>query len=94
MSTLSYKPLPPRPLTGARPAPDPCPSDPDCPRLIRLEERLDFLQQWQRITESDLRSIRETLAQVKLLMSLTLGSGGLSLLTLIAALVRFLQGQP
>lgn len=91
MSIPSYKPLPSRPLAAGRLA---CPPDPDCPPLIRLEEKMDFLQQWQRITESDLRSIRETLAQVKLLMSLTLGSGGLSLLTLIAALVRFLQGQP
>jgi hypothetical protein len=92
MSIPSYKPLPPRPLAVARAAPGTCQPDPDCPRLIRLEEKMDFLQQWQRLTESDLKSMRETLAQVRLLMSLTLGSGGLSLVTLIAALVRILRG--
>jgi hypothetical protein len=49
---------------------------------------VNALEQWRNVTETDLKSIRETISQVKLLMSLSIGGGGLSVLTLIVTIVN------
>jgi hypothetical protein len=62
--------------------------------LVRLMEKVDALEQWRMTTESDLKAIRDTISQVKLLMSLSIGGGGLSVLTLIVTIVSFVTRQP
>lgn len=59
-----------------------------CNDLVRLSEKVDALEQWRNVTETDLKSIRETISQVKLLMSLSIGGGGLSVLTLIVTIMN------
>ena len=59
-----------------------------CSELVRLSEKVNALEQWRNVTEADLKAIRETISQVKLLMSLSIGGGGLSVLTLIVTIVN------
>jgi hypothetical protein len=65
-----------------------------CDQIIVLVEKVDALERWRASTESDLKEIREIISQVKLLMSLSIGGGGLSIISLIvtiAALVARLK---
>jgi hypothetical protein len=78
MTANKFKPQPPN--TG-------CPASVPCSGLVRLTEKVASLEQWRTTTESDLKAIRDTISQVKLLMSLSIGGGGLSVLTLIMTLV-------
>jgi hypothetical protein len=64
-----------------------------CDRLITLVEKVDSLERWKASTESDLKEIREIISQVKLLMSLSIGGGGLSVLTLIITLIVLVTGK-
>jgi hypothetical protein len=65
-----------------------------CDQLITLVEKVDALERWRAATESDLKEIREIISQVKLLMTLSIGGGGLSVLTLIVTLVLLItRGQ-
>lgn len=56
-----------------------------------LREKVEALEGWRTSTEADLKEIREVIAQVKLLITLSLGGGGLSLITLIITLARLVQ---
>jgi hypothetical protein len=59
-----------------------------------LKEKVASLEAWRRGTEADLKDIREIISQVKLLMSLSIGGGGLSIISLIvtiAALASLLR---
>jgi hypothetical protein len=78
MTANKFKPQPPTP--GG-------PASVPCSGLVRLTEKVASLEQWRTTTESDLKAIRDTISQVKLLMSLSIGGGGLSVLTLIMTLV-------
>ena len=63
-------------------------------QIILLVEKVDALERWKASTENDLKEIREIISQVKLLMSLSIGGGGLSIISLIvtiAALVARLK---
>ena len=62
-------------------------------QLILIREKVDALERWRIGTEADLREIREIISQVKLLMSLSIGGGGLSLLTLAITLILLVTGK-
>jgi hypothetical protein len=68
------------------------PAAPLCDQVIRLAEKVESLEHWRSATEADLKEIREIISQVKLLMSLSIGGGGLSVLTLILTLVMLVTG--
>jgi hypothetical protein len=68
-------------------------SDP-ATEIILLKEKVAALEAWRTNTEADLKVIREIISQVKLLMSLSIGGGGLSIISLIvtiAALASLLK---
>ena len=66
----------------ARPTPPPLPAS----QLILLAEKVDALERWKASAESDLKEIREVISQVKLLMSLSIGGGGLSIISLVVTI--------
>ncbi len=86
MPTYSIQPTPeqaafkPASHSAARP-PSRQAADPHtpCDQIITLVEKVDALERWRASTESDLKEIREIISQVKLLMSLSIGGGGLSI---------------
>jgi hypothetical protein len=62
--------------------------------IILLKEKVNALEAWRTSTEADLKDICEIISQVKLLMSLSIGGGGLSIISLIvtiAALASLLK---
>jgi hypothetical protein len=69
------------------------PSHPSpCDDILILKEKIAALETWRTSTEADLKEIRDIISQVKLLMSLSIGGGGLSVLTLITTLVLLITG--
>jgi len=64
---------------------------PLCNDVITLNEKVDALELWRTATETDLKEIHNVISQVKLLMSLSIGGGGLSLLTLIVAIYTLIS---
>ena len=66
--------------------------DRTCEDIVRLNEKVESLELWRTATEVDLKAIHDIVSQVKLLMSLSIGGGGLSLLTLIVTLVLLITG--
>ncbi len=71
----------------------PAPYVQPCDDLIVLKEKVAALEAWRASTEADLKEIREVISQVKLLMSLSIGGGGLSVLTLIVTLILLVTGK-
>jgi hypothetical protein len=59
---------------------------PPCDEIIVLKEKVQALEAWRANTEADLKDIREIISQVKLLMSLSIGGGGLSIISLIVTI--------
>jgi hypothetical protein len=66
---------------------------PPCDDLVILKEKVAALEMWRANTEADLKDIRDIISQVKLLMSLSIGGGGLSVLTLIMTLILLVTGR-
>ena len=67
---------------------------PPCDEILVLKEKVAALESWRASTELDLKEIRVIIGQVKLLMSLSIGGGGLSIISLIvtiAALASLLR---
>ena len=67
---------------------------PPCDDILVLKEKVAALESWRASTELDLKEIRVIIGQVKLLMSLSIGGGGLSIISLIvtiAALASLLR---
>jgi hypothetical protein len=62
------------------------------PDLRVLAEKVQSLEQWRSATKADLKEIREIISQVKLLMTLSIGGGGLSILTLMVTLILLISG--
>lgn len=68
---------------------------PPCDELIDLRARLRMLEDWRITTQTDIKEIRDVVSQVKLLMSLSIGGGGLSILSLIILVVELIvRGKP
>lgn len=63
------------------------------PQIVLLIEKVSSLEAWRLTTEADLKDIRDIISQVRLLMSLSIGGGGLSVLTLIVTLVLLVTGK-
>lgn len=63
-----------------------------CQRIVVLEEKVANLEAWRRVTEADIKEIRDVISQVKLLITLSIGGGGLSIITLIVTVVRLFAG--
>jgi hypothetical protein len=63
-----------------------------CDDILILKEKIDSLERWRVSTEADLREIRDVISQVKLLMALSLGGGGLSIITLLVSLITIAKG--
>jgi hypothetical protein len=51
------------------------------------------LEAWRTSTQADLKEIHEIISQVKLLMTLSIGGGGLSVLTLAVTFVLLVTGK-
>ena len=67
----------------------PSPHTPPCDDIIILKEKVASLEDWRTRTENDLKDIREIISQVKLLITLSIGGGGLSIITLIITISKF-----
>lgn len=65
---------------------------PPCDDIIILKEKVASLEDWRTRTEADLKDIRDIISQVKLLMTLSIGGGGLSVITLIVTLIELAKG--
>ena len=63
-----------------------------CLDVIKLTEKVAALEAWRTATEQDLKAIHDVVSQVKLLMSLSIGGGGLSVLTLMLTLILLVTG--
>lgn len=59
--------------------------------LLILKEKVAALESWRASTEADLKEFREVISQVKLLISLSIGGGGLSIITLIITINRMVN---
>ena len=64
---------------------------PPCDEIIVLKEKVAALEAWRIGTETDLKEIRAIISQVKLLMSLSIGGGGLSIITLIVTISALMK---
>jgi hypothetical protein len=65
---------------------------PPCDEIIVLKEKVAALEAWRIGTEADLKEIHEIISQVKLLMTLSIGGGGLSVLTLAVTFILLVTG--
>ena len=63
-----------------------------CDEIIVLKEKVAALEAWRANTEADLKAIQDVISQVKLLMTLSIGGGGLSILTLGVTFILLVRG--
>ena len=63
-----------------------------CDEIIVLKEKVAALEAWRSNTEIDLKAIQDVISQVRLLMALSIGGGGLSILTLGVTFVVLVMG--
>ena len=57
-----------------------------CDEILVLKEKVTALESWRTTTETDLKEILAVISQVRLLMGLSIGGGGLSLILLIVTI--------
>lgn len=62
-----------------------------CPDILILKEKIDSLETWRIVTESDLKDIRDVISQVKMLITFSIGGGGLSIITLMITISKMLN---
>ena len=62
-----------------------------CDEILILKEKVAALEAWRTGTEADLKEIRDVISQVKLLIALSIGGGGLSVITLILTITRLIN---
>jgi hypothetical protein len=62
-----------------------------CDEILVLKEKVAALEAWRASTEADLKEIRDVISQVKLLITLSIGGGGLSVITLIITISRMIH---
>jgi hypothetical protein len=62
-----------------------------CDEILVLKEKVNALEAWRASTEADLKEIRDVISQVKLLITLSIGGGGLSVITLIITISRLIK---
>jgi len=64
---------------------------PPCDEIIVLKEKVSALEAWRASTEADLKEIHDVVSQVKLLITLSIGGGGLSIITLLITITRLFK---
>ena len=64
---------------------------PPCDEIIVLKEKVAALEAWRISTEADLKEIHDIVSQVKLLITLSIGGGGLSIITLLITISRLFK---
>ena len=69
----------------------PSPHVPLCDDILILKEKVAALEGWRTGTEADLKEIRDVISQVKLLITLSIGGGGLSIITLFITIAKMLS---
>lgn len=62
-----------------------------CDDILVLKEKVAALEAWRASTEADLKEIRDVISQVKLLITLSIGGGGLSVINLIITISRLIK---
>ncbi len=62
-----------------------------CDDILILKEKVAALEAWRTATEADLKEIRDVISQVKLLITLSIGGGGLSVITLLITITRLIN---
>ena len=62
-----------------------------CDEILILKEKVAAIEAWRASTEADLKEIRDVISQVKLLITLSIGGGGLSIITLIITISRLIN---
>lgn len=62
-----------------------------CDEILILKEKIASLESWRSSTEADLKEIRDVISQVKLLITLSIGGGGLSIVTLLITISRMVH---
>jgi hypothetical protein len=62
-----------------------------CDDILILKEKIASLEAWRASTEADLKEIRDVISQVKLLITLSIGGGGLSVITLIITISKLVK---
>jgi hypothetical protein len=62
-----------------------------CDEILVLKEKVAALEAWRVSTDADLKEIRDVISQVKLLITLSIGGGGLSVITLIITISRMIN---
>lgn len=65
--------------------------DRDYHDILILKEKVASLETWRSTTEIDLKEIRDVISQVKLLITLSIGGGGLSIITLVITISRMIS---
>lgn len=62
-----------------------------CDEILILKEKVAALEAWRTATEADLKEIRDVISQVKLLITLSIGGGAPSIITLIITISRLIN---
>jgi hypothetical protein len=70
----------------------PSPHPTTCDDIIVLKEKIAALEAWRISTEADIKEIHDIVSQVKPLMTLSIGGGGLSILTLAVTFILLVAG--
>lgn len=61
-----------------------------CDEIIEIRAKMKMIEEWKTTTQADLKEIRDVVSQVKLLMSLSIGGGGLSILSLVILIIELI----
>lgn len=59
--------------------------------ILILKEKVAALEAWRSSTDADLKEIRDVISQVKLLITLSIGGGGLSVITLLITISKLIN---
>jgi hypothetical protein len=66
------------------------PTHPPCDEIITLREKVTQLERREVTRDADIQRLLALASKIELLMSLSIGGGGLSLLTLVVTIVTIL----
>ena len=64
----------------------------DCPNLITIMEKVRNMELDNISRDADLKALLEFKAGINMLLSLAIGGGALSIITLILTIVNFIKG--
>jgi len=64
-----------------------------CADLIRLQEQVNSIEKETAVNTREIRTLIELAAQIKMLMSLSIGGGALAIINLIIAIIQYLPAR-